>query len=72
MAAITVACVEVCEVIPEMDCVTVLKKVPETQCTPQVSIECIDVEKIVPYLEPAEDCVEVTFEECQEVKIMTI
>ena len=50
-----------------MACVTVLKAVPELQCTPQVSRECNDVEKKIPYLEPAEDCVEITFDECQEV-----
>ena len=52
-----------------MDCVNVLKKVPELQCTPEVSRECNDVEKKVPYLEEAEDCVQVTFDECQEVRI---
>ena len=68
-AAITVLCVEVCEVVPDVDCVNVLKKVPELQCTPEVSRECNDVEKKVPYLEEAEDCVQVTFDECQEVRI---
>ena len=29
--------------------------------------ECNDEEKRVPYLEPSEECVEVTFDECQEV-----
>lgn len=53
-----------------MDCVNVLKKVPELQCTPEVFRECNDVEKKIPYLEQAEDCVEVTFDECQEVKIL--
>ena len=58
---------EVCDVVPDVDCVNVLKKVPELQCTPEVYRECNDVEKKVPYLEPAEDCVEITFDECQEV-----
>ena len=58
---------EVCDVVPDVDCVNVLKKVPELQCTPEVYRECNDVERKVPYLEPAEDCVEVTFDECQEV-----
>ena len=53
-----------------MACVTVLKAVPELQCTPEVFRECNDVEKKIPYLEQAEDCVEVTFDECQEVKIL--
>ena len=61
---------EVCEVVPDVDCVNVLKKVPELQCTPEVFRECNDVEKKIPYLEQAEDCVEVTFDECQEVKIL--
>ena len=56
-----------------MDCVTVLKAVPELQCTPQVSRECNDVVKEIPYLEEGEgECWEVTFDECQEVNIMTI
>ena len=59
---------EVCEVVPDVDCVNVLKKVPELQCTPEVFRECNDVERKVPYLEPAEDCVEITFDECQEVR----
>ena len=58
---------EVCEVVPDVDCVNVLKKVPELQCTPEVYRECNDVERKIPYLEPAEDCVEITFDECQEV-----
>ena len=56
--------------VPDVDCVNVLKKVPELQCTPEVFRECNDVEKKIPYLEQAEDCVEVTFDECQEVKIL--
>ena len=55
--------------VPDVDCVNVLKKVPELQCTPEVFRECNDVEKKIPYLEEAEDCVEVTFDECQEVEI---
>ena len=58
---------EVCEVVPDIECVNVLKKVPELQCTPEIFEDCNDVEKRVPYLVPEEDCVEVTFEECQEV-----
>ena len=49
-----------------------LKKVPELQCTPEVFRECNDVERKIPYLEPAEDCVEITFDECQEVTILAI
>lgn len=58
---------EVCEVVPDIECVNVLKKVPELQCTPEIFEDCNDVEKRVPYLVPEEDCVEVTFDECQEV-----
>ena len=57
-----------CDVVPDVDCVNVLKRVPELQCTPEVYRECNDVEKKIPYLEPAEDCVEITFDECQEVR----
>ena len=55
-----------------MDCVNVLKTVPELQCTPQVSRECNDVVKEIPYLEEEENCWEVTFDECVEVTMMTI
>ena len=58
---------EVCELVPDIECVNVLKKVPELQCTPEIFEDCNDVEKKVPYLVPEEDCVEVTFDECQEV-----
>ena len=53
--------------MPDVECVNVLRKVPELQCTPEVYEDCNAVEKKVPYLEPQEDCVEVTFDECQEV-----
>lgn len=57
-----------CELVPDVECVNVLKRVPELQCTPEIFEDCNDVEKKVPYLVPEEDCVEVTFDECQEVK----
>ena len=63
---------EVCDSIPDIECVNVLKKVPELNCIPEVFKDCNDVEKKVPYLEPAEECEEVTFDECQEVKIFSI
>ena len=58
---------EVCELVPDVECVNVLKRVPELQCTPEIFEDCNDVEKKVPYLVPEEDCVEITFDECQEV-----
>ena len=58
---------EVCDVVPDIECFQVLKRVPELQCTPEVFEECNDEEKRVPYLEPSEECVEVTFDECQEI-----
>ena len=56
-----------CELVPDVECVNVLKRVPELQCTPEIFEDCNDVEKKVPYLVPEEDCVEITFDECQEV-----
>ena len=50
-----------------MDCVNVLKTVPELQCTPQVSRECNDVVKEIPYMEEEERCYEVTSEQCYDV-----
>ena len=58
---------EVCNIVPDVECVNVLKKVPELQCTPEVYRDCNAEEKRVPYLEPSEECVEITFDECQEV-----
>ena len=63
---------EVCDSIPDIECVNVLKKVPELNCIPEVFKDCNDVEKKVPYLEPAEECEEVTFDECQEVKMFSV
>ena len=54
--------------VPDVECVNVLKKVPELQCTPEIFEDCNEVEKKIPYLEEQEDCVEITFDECQEVK----
>ena len=36
--------------MPDVECVNVLKKVPELQCTPEVYEDCNAVEKKVPYL----------------------
>ena len=59
----------VCHTVPDIDCVNILRSVPEVQCTPEVSRECKDKERKVPYLVEEEECEEVTFDECVEVII---
>ena len=44
-----------------------LRDVPEVECIPEPYTECNDIAVDIPYLEPAEECEEVTFEECVEV-----
>ena len=60
--------VSVCQPIPDIDCVRVLKSVPELMCTPEAYKECNDFEKKIPYLEEEEECEEVVFDECFEVR----
>ena len=55
--------------MPDIDCVNVLKSVPEVQCTPEVYRGCNDMKRKVPYLVEEEECEEVTFDECVEVII---
>ena len=59
----------VCHTVPDIDCVRVLKSVPELECTPQSYRECNDFEQKVPYFEEEEECEEVTFDECIEVRL---
>ena len=59
----------VCHTVPDIDCVNIMRSVPEVQCTPEAFRECKDVERKVPYLVPEEECEEVTFDECVEVII---
>ena len=58
----------VCRTVPDIDCVLVLKSVPELQCTPEAFRECNDFETKVPYLEEEEECEEIVFDECFEVR----
>ena len=60
---------ETCHEVPDVECVTVLKNKPEIECTPEPYEECNDVAKDIPYLEPGEECEEIVFDECVEVKI---
>ena len=57
----------VCRTVPDVECVHVLKKVPELQCTPEVFKECADYEQSIPYLEEDEECEEIIFDQCLEV-----
>ena len=54
--------------MPDIDCVRVLKSVPELQCTPEAFRECTDFETKVPYLAEEEECEEIIFDECFEVR----
>ena len=54
--------------MPDVECVTVLKDVPEVECVPEPYTECNDVAIDIPFLEPAEECEEVVFEDCVEVR----
>ena len=62
---------ETCKDVPNVECVTVLKDVPEVECTPEPYTECNDVAIDIPFLEPAEECEEVTFEDCVEVEALS-
>ena len=44
-----------------------LKDVPEVECKPEPYTECNDIAVDIPFLEPAEECEEVVFEDCVEV-----
>ena len=58
---------ETCKDVPDVECVTVLKDVPEVECKPEPYTECNDIAIDIPFLEPAEECEEVVFEDCVEV-----
>ena len=58
---------ETCKDVPDVECITVLKDVPEVECVPEPYTECNDVAIDIPFLEPAEECEEVTYEDCVEV-----
>ena len=58
---------ETCKEVPDVECVTVLKDVPELECSPAPYTECTPIAIDIPFLEPAEECEEVVFEDCVEV-----
>ena len=60
---------ETCKDVPDVECVTVLKNVPEVNCTPEPYEECNDLARDIPYLEPAEECEEIAYDDCVEVRI---
>ena len=59
---------ETCELVPSVKCHLELKKVAELVCTPVIDEECNDFAKEVPYLIEEEQCEEVTFDDCVEVR----
>ena len=58
---------EKCHLEPSVVCDTVLKRVPELVCVPEVMEECNDFPKEIPFLVDEEECEEVVFDECVEV-----
>ena len=58
---------EKCRLEPSVVCDTVLKRVPELVCVPEVMEECNDFPKEIPFLVDEEECEEVVFDECVEV-----
>ena len=38
------------------------------QCVPEPYIECNDIAVDIPFLEPAEECEEIVFDDCVEVR----
>ena len=57
-----------CQDVPAVDCFFVLKNVPDIECSPKPYQDCTDVVKDVPYIGHEEQCEEVIYEECVEVK----
>ena len=58
---------ETCRSVPDVECHTVLRDVPDVECVPEPYIECNDVAVDIPFLEPAEECEEIVFDDCVEV-----
>ena len=61
---------ESCKEVPDVECITVLQDVPDLKCVPEPYTECNDIAIDIPFLEPAEECEEVVFEDCVEVQNM--
>ena len=51
-----------------MACSPELRRVPELACVPEVLQECNDFAKEVPFLEQVEECEEVVYDDCVEVR----
>ena len=58
---------EKCHLEPSVVCDTVLKRVPELTCVPEVMEECNIFPKETPFLVDEEECEEVVYDECVEV-----
>ena len=59
---------ETCRSVPDVSCHTVLRDVPDVECVPEPYIECNDIAVDIPFLEPAEECEEIVFDDCVEVR----
>ena len=59
---------EKCEMVPGVKCHLELEKVAQLECVPVVDEECNDFAKKVPYQDEEEECEEVIYDECVEVR----
>ena len=61
---------EECQRVPDVKCHLELKQVGQLDCVPVVNEECEDVAKEVPYKDEEEECEEVIYDECREVRTL--
>ena len=59
---------EKCEMVPGVKCHLELEKVEKVECVPVVTEECNDFTKKVPYQDEQEECEEVIYDQCVEVR----
>lgn len=59
---------ETCRSVPDVECHTILRPVPDIECVPEPYIECNDIAVDIPFLEPAEECEEIVFDDCVEIQ----
>jgi len=59
---------ETCRSVPDVECHTILRPVPDVECVPEPYLQCNDIAVDIPFLEPAEECEEIVFDECLEIQ----
>ena len=57
-----------CHPVPEVECGNVLTPVTEVVCEPVVTNDCRNISVEVPYIKEQQQCDEVVYDECQEIK----